>query len=108
MGRIDSADIFKNKKARYPSGYVFVMDEVGSWKVLSCAYNKPDVTLAASHVKLSADKWHHFGMSFRQDKITITLDGQVLSSVYNDQHRAGMFGIGTGWNRAQFDELTVR
>jgi hypothetical protein len=47
-------------------------------------------------------------MSFRQDKITITLDGQVLSSMQSDQHRAGMFGIGTGWNRAQFDELTVR
>ena len=107
MGRIDSADVFKNQKARYPSGYIFVMDQLGSWKVLSCAYNKPDVTLAASHVKLSAGRWHHFGMSFRQNKITVMLDGQVLSSVQDDQHRAGMFGIGTGWNRAQFDELTV-
>lgn len=108
MGRIDSADIFKDKKARYPSGYVFVVDELGTWKLLSCAYNKPVSTLATGKVDLAAGKWHRFGMIFRQNKITVMLDGQALSSVQNSDHPAGMFGVGTGWNRAQFDDLMVK
>jgi galactosylceramidase len=108
MGRINSADIFKDKKARYPSGYVFVIDELGAWKLLSCAYNKPNSILAVGKVNLSVVKWHRFGLSFLQGKITLLLDGHVLSTVQNNDHRAGMFGVGTDWNRAQFDELTVK
>jgi hypothetical protein len=108
MGRIDSADIFKDKKARYPSGYIFVIDELGAWKLLSCAYGKPTSTLATGNVKFSIGTWHHFGVSFRQTKITAVLDGHELTTVQNGDHRAGMFGVGTGWNRAQFDELAVK
>jgi hypothetical protein len=108
MGRIDSADIFREKKAQYPSGYIFRIDREGSWELLSCAYKKPTVTLASGKQTPLADTWHHFRLVFRQRDIDIHLDGQTLATVQSSEHKAGMFGIGTGWNRVQFDELVVR
>jgi hypothetical protein len=108
MGRIDSADIFKEKKAEYPSGYIFRIDDKGAWKLLSCTYNKPVSILASGNRDFSAGRWHRFRLIFRQKEITAVLDEQPLASVQNSDHQAGMFGIGTGWNRGQFDDLTVK
>jgi hypothetical protein len=46
-------------------------------------------------------------MSFRGDEIVILLNGKQLRSVHDSSHPSGMFGIGTGWQKAQFDNLSV-
>jgi hypothetical protein len=107
MGRIDSADVFKDAKAHDPSGYVLRLSSDGSWRLLSCAYKKVPVSLAAGTRARVSTGWHHLRLVFQGQKITAVLDGQTLASVQNADHKAGMFGIGTGWNRAQFDNLSV-
>jgi hypothetical protein len=107
MGRIDSADIFQEKKAEYPSGYIFRIDREGKWELLSCAYKKATVTLASGQQAPLDDAWHHFRLGFRQREIEAHFDGRILATVESSEHAAGMFGIGSGWNRAQFDELNV-
>jgi hypothetical protein len=107
MGRIDSADVFSDSKALWPSGYIFSLDSDGTWKLLSTAYKKMPVTLADGNVSLDRENWHTLEMSFQGDEIVILLNGKHLRTVHDGSHPSGMFGIGTGWQKAQFDNLSV-
>jgi hypothetical protein len=107
IGRVDSADVFKDGKAHYPSAYILVVNEKGAWKLLSCAYKKPERVLAQGTVDFAPAKWHHLRLRFAGKKITAGIDGHSIASVEDADHTHGMFGIGTAWNRAQFDNLSV-
>jgi hypothetical protein len=107
MGRIDSGDVFQDGKVTYPSGYTLSVQTDGAWTLVSAAYKKPAVTLASGTVPSMPDKWHHFALTFQGSRITATLDGKQLANVTDNSHSHGMFALGTGWNRAQFDNLAV-
>ena len=109
MGHIDSADVFEDGKARWPSGYVFSIDATGKWTLSSFTYKKPTLNLAAGSEKVSTEKWHHAELIFKAEQITVSLDGKVLfrGTDSSHAHTHGMFAIGTGWNHAQFDNLSV-
>jgi hypothetical protein len=107
IGRIDSADVFQDDKAPLPSGYVFRIYDSGNWELLSTAYKKPTKTLAHGNVALASGKWRHLRLICNGRQIAARFDDHALASVEDSDHARGMFGIGTGWNRAQFDNLSV-
>jgi hypothetical protein len=107
IGHVDSADVFKDSKAPLPSGYIYRIHDDGTWELLSCTYKKPTRMLAQGKATLSLKKWHHIKLDFKGQQITAYFDAKVLTSVKDNDHPRGMFGIGTGWNRAQFDNLIV-
>jgi hypothetical protein len=106
MGRIDSADVFKDKKAMWPSGYILQLSSDGAWNLTSTFFRQPAITLASGTI--SAGKgWRHLELSFRGDEIAARIDGKQVASVRDSTHKAGMFAIGTDWGRAQFDNVKV-
>lgn len=107
MGRIDSADVFADKKAQWPSGYILRIDPSGKWTLLSSMYRTQPRQLAVGTMIVATDKWHHAEVSFKKDRISVSFDGKSLCTVADSTHSHGMFAIGTGWNRAQFDNLSV-
>ena len=108
MGRIDSTDLFSDVKVTsYPSGYILSVQTDGAWTLVSAASKKAAVTLASGTVTIGPGEWHRFAMTFRGNHITASLDGAQLANVTDDLHQHGMFALGTGWNRAQFDNLAV-
>ena len=107
MGRIDSSDIVQDTKAIYPSGYVLSVQPDGAWKLVSAAYKKPAITLASGTATLLPGEWHRFALTFRGSQIAATLDGTQFANVIDGSHTHGMFALGTGWNKAQFDNLAV-
>jgi hypothetical protein len=107
MGRIDSADVFKDDKARWPSGYVLSIEPGGKWRLSTSAYKSATRELASGSVRLSAGKWHHAELAFKANQVSVALDGKTLAAMTDASHPYGMFAIGTGWNRAQFDNLSV-
>jgi O-glycosyl hydrolase len=107
MGRVDSADVFQDGNARWPSGYVFSIDAMGKWTLSSFTYKKPTLNLASGSEKVPTEKWHHAELSFKADRISVSLDGKMLFTGTDSSHAHGMFAIGTGWNRAQFDNLSI-
>ena len=107
MGRIDSADVFKDDKARWPSGYVLRLKPDGTWELLSAEFKKPVIMLASGSAAIDRGKWHRLGLRFRGGQIVAVLDGTVLATVENSVHTHGMFALGTEWDRIQFDNLTV-
>lgn len=107
MGRIDSADVFKDYQARLPSGYVLRLKPDGAWELLSAEFKKPVVTLASGSVALDRGNWHRLELRFHGGQIVAALDGSSLATVENSVHTHGMFALGTGWDRIQFDNLTL-
>jgi hypothetical protein len=107
MGRIDSADVFKDDKAHWPSGYILRLKPDGAWELLTAEFKKPVVTLASGSAKIDRSQWHRLELRFRGGQIAASLDGAPLTTVENSAHTHGMFALGTEWNRVQFDNLTV-
>jgi hypothetical protein len=107
MGRIDSADVFQDDNARWPSGYILRVKPDGNWELLSAEFKKPVATLASGSVPLDRLQWHHLELRFRGAEIKASVDGTVIASVDSLAHSHGMFALGTEWDRIQFDNLKV-
>jgi len=107
IGRIDSSDVFKDRAALYPSGYVLRLKANGEWAVLSAQFKHPPITLASGRVAGFTTGWHRMQLRFHGAEIAAMCDGQVLANVRDTAHFAGMFGIGSDWTKVQFDNLEV-
>jgi hypothetical protein len=107
MGRIDSADVFQDGRARWPSGYVLRLMPDGAWELLSAQFKKPVVTLASGSATIDRNQWQHLELRFNGKRIEALLNGAPLASVENTAHTHGMFALGTEWDRIQFDNLRV-
>jgi len=107
MGRIDSADVFRDEHARWPSGYVLRLQPDGRWELLSAEFKRSVVTLATGALKIDPDKWHHVELRFQGTQISALVDGISLTSIENTTHSHGMFALGTEWDRVQFDDVRV-
>jgi hypothetical protein len=107
MGRIDSADVFRDGRAHWPSGYVLSVQPGGAWRLLSAQYGKPVVTLASGTARFDRNKWHQVSLRFHGKQITATLDSAQLATVDDATHTHGMFALGSEWGRTQFDNLRV-
>ncbi len=107
IGRVDSADVFRDHKAIWPSGYVLSLETGGNWKLVSSKYKTEPLTIASGTVRFDTSGWHRVELRFKGSQISATLDGHNLARVSDGSHAHGMFGIGTGWNTVQFDNLSV-
>jgi hypothetical protein len=108
VGRIDSADWFEDGKARWPSGYVLVVEQDGRWELDNAKFKTPTAKLASGKVPFSLGTWHHLALAFRGSTIEASIDGGGVASQNDETHKKGMAGIGTGWNLAQFDNFAVK
>ena len=107
MGRIDSANVFRDGKAIWPSGYVLTLTAAGRWALLSAGYKVPTRSLASGEVNLSGGAWHRLSLKFLSTSIEASLDGKQLAQVADGSHSHGMFALGSGWFHVQFDNLAV-
>ena len=107
MGRIDSADVFRDGKARWPSGYILSFGAQGTWQLCSTSYGRATALLAHDRIAPISGAWHHATLDFRGPHIEVVLDGKLLASVVDDGHKAGMIAVGSDWSRAQIDNVQV-
>ena len=57
--------------------------------------------------RLHADTWHTLKLVFLGDTIRAAVDGSTLAQVADGMYHAGMIGLGSGWNGAQFGRVAV-
>lgn len=107
LGRIDSANVFSDQQERLPSGYALRLHSDGTWELFSTTYHKPTLTLAQGKTTPSLGEWHRLELIFQGEIVKANLDGKTLATIHDSGHKQGMIGIGSDWNRAQFDNLTV-
>jgi hypothetical protein len=107
IGRIDSADVFQDQKARYPSGYVLRVDADGHWTLLATTYKKSEKQLASGQMALDTSRWHSMELHFRGSTVHASIDGRTVANLQDQTHTHGMIGIGSGWDHTAFDNLSV-
>lgn len=107
FGRIDSADVFRDGKALYPSGYGLLLKSSGAWSLLSTAYGRSPVELAHGEIDQKPNQWHRLELRFEGTSIVALIDGQRVAGVADSTHSHGMFSLGSNWTRVQFDNLKV-
>jgi hypothetical protein len=118
-GRIDSADWFQDEtvpgnfasllaRARWVSGYILSVQHDGTWELNSIKFKTPPSKLASGKVPLQLKTWHHLALAFKGASIQVSIDGAAVANVTDTSHKKGMAGIGTAWNTAQFDNLSIK
>jgi len=107
VGRIDSADFFQDGKALWPSGYVLRVTRHGDWELLSTKFKTETRKLASGSASFPAAAWQHLRLTMRGSDISAFIERKQLARVSDTGHNKGMAGIGTGWNRAWFDNFSV-
>jgi Glycosyl hydrolase family 59 len=107
IGRIDSADVFQDQQARYPSAYVLRVQADGHWALLATAYKKLERQLASGNITLDKGRWHSMELSFQGNTIRAAIDGKRVADLLDQSHSHGMIGIGSGWDHTSFDNLVV-
>ncbi|MDE3178891.1 MAG: galactosylceramidase [Acidobacteriota bacterium] len=108
LGRIDSANFFADHHAHWPSAYILLINQTGAWKLLSAGYKRPTVTLASGRTSFSLNTWRHLALKFNGSNIRAMIDGAQVANVQDTTHKSGMAAIGSGWNKAEFDNFAVR
>ena len=107
FGRVDSANVFTDPHAIYPSGYGLLLKSSGDWQLLATAYKQPTRVLASGVVPAASGRWRHLALSFHGSNISAAIDGKQVSSVADATHTSGMFALGSNWTRVQFDNLAT-
>jgi hypothetical protein len=100
-----------------PNGYCLIVDEAGSWYISSggtkgdareqenvIASGKLPAAVAGAS---AANKWMTLSLTFAGTSITPSVDGTALKAVTDGKFKAGMVGMGSGWNTAWFDDLKI-
>lgn len=88
-----------------PHGYWIKVNSDGRWELKSF-----NVVLKSGTVSFAADKWHKLAMTFSGPKIAAMIDGVEVAAFEEDKpyFDRGIIGLGTGWNTAMFDNLSVQ
>ncbi len=107
FGRIDSANVFSEHKALYPSGYGLLLKSNGDWSLISTAYQQQVRELAHGDIEQQPGKWHNLVLRFSGSNIEALIDGRQLASIADSTHTHGMFSVGSSWTRVMFDNLKV-
>lgn len=105
FGRIDSANVFADGKALYPSGYGLLLKSNGDWRLISTAYRRSEILLASGAVKIAPGSWAHMELDFADSSLSASIDGTRIAEVSDSTHSRGMFSIGSNWTQVQFDNL---
>jgi galactosylceramidase len=105
MGRIDSADVFQDRIAVNPSGYMLTLHADGKWQIASSGFNRSDRVLATGNGGPTLG-WHRVHLAFRGDQITGQLDHQLLFRTKDTDHSAGQAAVGAIWSKVSFDNLS--
>jgi hypothetical protein len=96
-------------------GYVFDLSTTGAWRLVRNNANANDVaTLASGTLARAAgvDHWHRMALSLSGTTVSVSVDGQPVTTVRDSAWASGLAGIEAGaftatWPRAQYANLTV-
>ncbi len=91
------------------SGYGFVIDEQGNWKITFDDVVAQDAVIKQGTIgSFESGKWYNVKIRCIEDRIIVYLDNKKICQV-NDQIRAnGAASIGSSFDLNQFDNISVK
>jgi hypothetical protein len=99
FGRVGSIP----QNASPPNGYWLKVDHSGEWEL-----GTAKAAIAAGKVPYSANTWHRLRLRFASTNIKAFIDDKLVANLADDTYPCGMIAVGSGWHKAQFDNVSVR
>jgi galactosylceramidase len=90
------------QNANAPNAYWLKVDQAGYWELGTCSH-----ALASGRVPFSVNTWHKLKLRFAGATIQAFIDEKQVTEVTDGTYSCGMAGVGCGWHRAQFDNLSI-
>lgn len=98
-----------------PAGICLILDDRGMWYVVdgdgkSGSVREVEHVLATGRQPQGVDPeagWVRVGLKFAGDSATAVVQGSPVATVGASHWPAGMIGLGSGWNKAMFDNLNI-
>jgi hypothetical protein len=93
----------------HQEGYYYQISDAGTWTLLKSDSRGKHTTLASGSVSaLGTNSWHRLGLSFDNDMITASLDGQVVKALKDGTYSSGQVGFGmTSYDTDQFYNVSI-
>jgi hypothetical protein len=93
----------------HQQGYYFQISDIGAWMIFKSDADGKHTTLASGSAKaLGVGHWHRLSLSFNDEAITASLDGQNLAVLRDNSYHAGQLGIGiNSYDIDQFDNVSI-
>jgi hypothetical protein len=93
----------------HQQGYYFQIKDTGAWTIFKSDSEGAYSTLASGSTDaLGTGRWHRLGLSFNNETITASLDGQNVTELKDSSYHSGQFGIGiTSYDTNQFDNVSI-
>ncbi|MDQ2843644.1 MAG: galactosylceramidase [Acidobacteriota bacterium] len=93
----------------HQQGYYFQISDSGAWTIFkSDSDGKHTMLASGSTIGLGTGKWHRLGLSFNDETITATLDGQTVKVLTDNSYQSGQVGMGiSGYDTDQFDNVSI-
>jgi galactosylceramidase len=87
----------------WDSGYWLRIHSDGSWKVSA----NGKISWEGKVERTSQQRWNRLSVRCAGDRVTFFIDGEKLAAMQDTTFRSGLAGLGTGWNKAYFDNFEV-
>jgi len=91
------------RHASPPNAYWLKVDQAGYWELGTASH-----ALASGRVPFSVNTWHKLKLRFAGTTIQAFIDERQAAEVTDATYSCGMAGVGCGWHRAQFDNLSIQ
>jgi len=87
----------------FPEGYWFRITTGSNW-----TFNAGKTVLAYGNSEFQPFRWYNLAMAFKGDKITVLLDNNVIVTIKDTRYTHGLAGIGSDFNKVEFDDLEIK
>jgi len=93
----------------HQEGYYFQVSDTGAWTLLkSNSKGNRTVLSYGQGAPLGIASWHRLGLTFHNDQIAASVDGNRVTALTDSSYGAGQIGIGLiGYDTDQFDNLSI-
>ncbi len=83
--------------------YQLKLQSSGKWELMAGS-----IILSSGLITLPEKSWHTIEINAKGDKIVATINGQIVAEVRNSKYTRGMLGLGSSFNRVEFDNVEAR
>lgn len=106
MGRVNTQAGFTPANI---NAYYLRVSNSGAWSILKNTSGGTVTTLNSGTVAApGTNSWHTLALTFQGSTITAKIDATTVGSATDSTYSAGQIGLGvSGWQNAQFDNLSV-
>ena len=92
-----------HRSHKLPEAYQLILHSSGKWELMAGAKK-----LASGLVELPESGWDTIFLETKKERIKATINGKLVADITDTTYTHGMAGIGSSFNRVDFDNFSIK